>query len=97
MREEIIDILDYERSTIGNHPFSNLAQEWRDILFPRLTKPEQFADAYAQTVTFALLLARHAGVSFDDRSLPDIARKLGKAHALIGRALAVNIQPIHVR
>lgn len=93
LREEIIDILDYERSTIGNHPFSNLAQEWRDILFPRLTKPEQFADAYAQTVTFALLLARHAGVSFDDRSLPDIARKLGKAHALIGRALAVLTDP----
>ncbi|HEX2744716.1 MAG TPA: type ISP restriction/modification enzyme [Streptosporangiaceae bacterium] len=93
LREEIIDILDYERSTTGNHPFSNLAQEWRDILFPRLTKPDQFADAYAQTVTFALLLARHAGVSFDDRSLPDIARKLGKAHALIGRALAVLTDP----
>lgn len=93
LREEIIDILDYERSTLGNHPFNNLAQEWRDILFPRLTKPGQFADAYAQTITFALLLARHAGVSFDDRSLPDIARKLGKAHALIGRALAVLTDP----
>ena len=74
-------------------PFSSLAQEWRDILFPRLSTPAQFADAYAQTVTFALLLARHAGISFDDRSLPDIARKLGKAHALIGRALAVLTDP----
>jgi hypothetical protein len=56
LREEIIDVLDYERAGLGPRPFSVLAQEWRDILFPRLTSPNQFADAYAQTVTFALLL-----------------------------------------
>ena len=37
-----------------------LARDWRQLLFPD-ADDEQFADAYAQTVTFALLLARSEG------------------------------------
>ena len=64
-------------------------QEWRELLFPRMTEDAKFADAYAQTITFALLLARNAGIAFEGRDLPAIGRQLGKQYALIGRALAV--------
>jgi hypothetical protein len=68
--------------------FSGLATDWRQVLFPNLTD-KQFSDQYAQTVTFALLLARVEGVSFQDRSIGEIARLLGKKHSLMGKALAV--------
>jgi hypothetical protein len=41
-------------------PLNSIAATWREMLFPN-AKNEQFADAYAQTVTFALLLARIQG------------------------------------
>src|SRR5262249_15907399 len=62
--------------------------DWRKLLFPGLTH-EEFADAYAQTVTFALLLARVDGIVFEDRGLGQIAAQLGKNHSLMGKALAV--------
>ncbi|MGW3961193.1 type ISP restriction/modification enzyme [Amycolatopsis sp. NPDC005003] len=68
--------------------FLGLAADWRQALFPNLTDVE-FADQYAQTVTFALLLARVEGVSFPGRSIGEIARLLGKKHSLMGRALTV--------
>lgn len=68
--------------------FSGLAMDWRQVLFPNLSDV-QFADQYAQTVTFALLLARVEGVSFQGRSIGEIARLLGKKHSLMGRALTV--------
>jgi hypothetical protein len=67
--------------------------EWRELLFPRMTGNVGFADAYAQTITFALLLARSAGVAFEGSDLPAIGRQLGKQYALIGRALAVLADP----
>jgi Type ISP C-terminal specificity domain/N-6 DNA Methylase len=93
LRDEVIEILEYERSARGSRPFTALAEEWRQILFPRMAGSNDFADAYAQTVTFALLLARSAGVSFDGQDLPGIGRKLGKRHALIGRALSILSHP----
>lgn len=93
LREEIVEILEHERATQGIRPFTTLADEWRKILFPRMNEVNEFADAYAQTVTFALLLARSVGVSFEGRDLSDIGRKLGKQHALIGRALRVLSDP----
>ena len=50
---------------------------------------QDFADAYAQTVTFALLLARVDGIDFEGRQLPEIATLLGERHSLMGKALAV--------
>jgi hypothetical protein len=93
LREEVVEIIEDEKTAGGSpRPFSDLAQEWRELLFSRLDDRD-FADAYAQTVTFALLLARSAGVSFDDRSLADIAYKLGKSHSLMGKSLAVLTDP----
>ena len=45
-----------------NSNLSLLANEWRDYLFPHADN-HQFADAYAQTLTYALLLAKISGAS----------------------------------
>ena len=50
-----------------NSPIVKLADEWRHLLFPDASN-KQFADAYAQTVTFALLLARTEGIDPLDQS-----------------------------
>jgi hypothetical protein len=65
-----------------------LADDWRDLLFPGLDN-ERFADAFAQTVTFALLLARSDGIELVGESYHEIAQKLGKRHLLMGQAFAV--------
>lgn len=93
LREEVVEVLEHERTSRNGKPFTTLAEEWRRILFPRMAEDAKFADAYAQTITFALLLARNAGVAFEGHDLPAIGRKLGKQHALIGRALAVLAEP----
>jgi Type ISP C-terminal specificity domain/N-6 DNA Methylase len=93
LREEVIEVLEYERAARGGRPFTALAQEWRELMFPRMTENARFADAYAQTITFALLLARNAGIAFEGRDLPAIGRQLGKQYALIGRALAILSDP----
>src|SRR6266568_2612135 len=93
LREEVLEVLEYERTSRNGRPFTTLASEWRQILFPRMVEDAQFADAYAQTVTFALLLARNAGVAFEGHDLPAIGRLLGKQYALVGKALAVLSNP----
>jgi hypothetical protein len=65
-----------------------LADDWRDLLFPGLDN-ERFADAFAQTITFALLLARSDGIDIVGESYHEIAQKLGKRHLLMGQAFAV--------
>lgn len=64
-----------------------LASDWRRLLFPELTD-SQFADAYAQTVTFGLLLARVEGIDLaESGDLHGVAAQLGQKHTLVGRAL----------
>jgi Type ISP C-terminal specificity domain/N-6 DNA Methylase len=89
LRHEVSDTLVREQHGEEAHAvFTGLASDWRRLLFPDLPD-EGFADAYAQTVTFALLLARLDGIVFDGKDLPEIARQLGKKHSLMGKALAV--------
>ena len=57
-------------------------------LYPGLSD-EDFADSHAQTVTFALLLARVHGIEFDGKHPQGIAEALAEQHPLMGRALAV--------
>lgn len=58
-------------------PFRGLARDWRALLFPDASDAV-FADGYAQTVTFALLLARTRGITLTGsrctRSAPSSAR-----------------------
>lgn len=69
-----------------------LADDWRRLLFPSLTDGE-FADAYAQTVTFGLLLARVENIDLTDDDLHDVAVSLGQQHTLVGRALDLLTDP----
>lgn len=89
LRDDVSAELEHERNGVADsRTFTELATDWRQVLFPNLTDA-QFADQYAQTVTFALLLARVEGVSFHGQSIAEIARLLGKKHSLMGRALTV--------
>jgi len=86
-----------ERTQKGKKPFTTLAMEWRNILFPvsddTRDDGSDFADSYAQAVTFALLLARVDGVSFEGRSATGIAEQLAKQHSLLGEALSILANP----
>lgn len=89
LRDDVAAELVREQAGLSSsQTFSGLATDWRQILFPNLTDAE-FVDQYSQTITFALLLARVEGVSFQGRSVAEIARLLGKKHSLMGRALTV--------
>ncbi len=73
-----------------NSPLVQLAKEWRQLLFPD-APDERFADGYAQTVTFALLLGRSEGA--DPLTLPGAEAALAAQHALLSRALQVFTEP----
>ncbi|MEV1005264.1 type ISP restriction/modification enzyme [Nonomuraea sp. NPDC050202] len=89
LRTEVLETIGRElRGEEKRKIFTELTTDWRKLLFPGLTH-EEFADAYAQTVTFAMLLARVDGIAFEGRSLGQIAAHLGKNHSLMGKALAV--------
>lgn len=61
-----------------------LAVEWRQYFFPT-ADDGQFADAYAQTVTYALLLARLSGA--DDLDPTAAAKTLDKNNGVLALAL----------
>jgi hypothetical protein len=88
LREQVAETIAYEATSPGKRPLTTLAHEWRSILFPNLTDAE-FADAYAQTITFSLLLARVDDISFDGKGPGEIAEQLTKQHSLMGEALGI--------
>ena len=63
-----------------------VARDWRRYLFPD-ADDETFADSYAQTVTFALLLARSVGS--DALVIDKAVQALTSRNTLLGRALSV--------
>ena len=62
-----------------------LASDWRKLLFPE-ANDQQFADGYAQAVTFGLLMARSSDIRLAD-GLDQVGRQLGRTNSLIGAAL----------
>ena len=83
LRDDVLEALDNETSQL-----KHVAQGWRDLLFPQ-ADDAQFADAYAQTVTFALLLGRSLGAGKDGTGIkPEDARDALQAqHNLLSAAL----------
>ncbi len=69
---------------------AQLASEWRAYLFPD-ADDAQFADAYAQTLTYALLLARFSGAT--DLRPSEAADVLDRDHGLLAQALRVLADP----
>lgn len=88
LRDEVSSIFTSSGHSQARDELRLLAADWRDLLFPDLDDA-RFSDSYAQTITFSLLLAQISGVPIAAEPLHEIGRKLGKKHALIGRALAV--------
>lgn len=69
----------------GSTALRTLASEWRDLLFPEATD-KQFADGYAQAVTFGLLMAKSRDIDLS-MGLGTVALKLIGENSLIGSAL----------
>ncbi len=72
-----------------NSNLAQLAREWRQYLFPD-ADDAQFADAYAQTLTYALLLARLNGE--EHLTTTTAADALDSGHGLLAQALRVLTQ-----
>ena len=86
LRDDVKDALRDQDS-----PLVDLARDWRQLLFPDASD-EQFADAYAQTVTFALLLGCSEGA--DPLTLENAREALAAQHNLLSRALQVLTDPV---
>ena len=85
LRDDVADALADPAS-----PLVHLARDWRQLLFPHASDV-QFADAYAQTVAFALLLGRSEGA--DPLTLEGAQAALAAQHGLLSRALQVLTDP----
>lgn len=79
-----------------DRPFTGLRSDWRRLLFPT-ADDATFADGYAQTVTFALLLARTEGIPVTGTSFREIGRRLHAGHALMGKALQLLTDNVNER
>ena len=82
LRDEVL-----EEMAAGHGSLQHLKDDWRKLLFPDATN-EQFADGYAQAVTFGLLMARAFEISLKD-GVELAAIKLKRTNTLIGTALNV--------
>jgi hypothetical protein len=82
------DVLDAAR-TEGS-PLKAMAKDCRGLLFPEANDP-QFADAYAQTVTFALLLGRCEGA--EPLTPENAVQRLSVQHTLLSKALQLLTDP----
>jgi hypothetical protein len=80
LREEVL-----EQMQLGHASLLHLKADWRQLLFPDASD-EQFADGYAQAVTFGLLTARAADIPLNE-GVELAALKLKKTNSLIGTAL----------
>jgi len=79
LRDDVADVLQDETSTLYT-----LSAEIRHALFPNATHRD-FADTYAQTLTYALLLARLLG---EERLTTETAaKKLDSGHKLLASVL----------
>ncbi|GAA1415196.1 hypothetical protein AUR04nite_34400 [Glutamicibacter uratoxydans] len=93
LREEVLESLKADRRfakannlDASMRPFIGLHRDWRASLYPRATD-EEFADGFAQTVVFALVVGLSEGIKLDGLQIPEIAKRLQASHTLLGRAL----------
>ncbi|MFE7773730.1 type ISP restriction/modification enzyme [Streptomyces sp. NPDC057445] len=80
----------------ADRPFTGLRSDWRRYLFPT-ADDATFADGCAQTITFALLLARTENIPVTDTSFHEIGRRLNAGHALMGKALQLLTDNVNER
>ncbi|MDV2474345.1 N-6 DNA methylase [Rhodococcus zopfii] len=100
LREEVLEALRAEKAAVKSgadkdlQPFTGMAKDWRAMLFPQ-AKNDEFADGFAQTVVFALVLAVSEGIDIGSADLHQIAQRLESHHTLMGRAL--NLLTAHIK
>jgi hypothetical protein len=82
LRDEVL-----EEMAAGHGSLQHLKEDWRKLLFPDASDA-QFADGYAQAVTFGLLMARAFEIPLKD-GVELAAIRLKKTNTLIGTALNV--------
>ena len=82
LRDEVAEQLALHAAAL-----TGLAEDWRRLLFPDATN-EEFADGYAQAVTFGLLMARAQGIALAG-GLDQVARALARTNTVIGGAFRV--------
>ncbi len=80
LRDEVVEQMGH-----GNRSLTDLAADWRKLLFPEASDA-QFADGYAQAVTFGLLVARARNISLS-AGIDPAASELRRTSSLIGTAL----------
>ena len=80
LRDEVV-----EQMSLGSPALTELAKDWRLLLFPQASDAE-FADGYAQAVTFGLLVSRARNISLS-QGVDHAAQELRKTNSLIGTAL----------
>ena len=85
LRDDVLDALANRSEAM-----LSVAADWRRYLFPEASNAV-FADAYAQTVVFALLLARSDGS--DTLLLDEALKQLTGSNSLLARALEVLTDP----
>ena len=84
IRKDVVEQLELESSNLRQ-----LYEEWQETLFPDLDE-SQFADAYTQTLTYGILLARLNGEGH--LTAEDAPGILDTGHKLLAQALRVLIQ-----
>ncbi len=87
LRDEVTEQLE-----AGSKALTGLAKGWRKMLFPEATDA-QFANGYAQAVTFGLLVARARDIKLSD-GIDRVAMELGLTNSLIGAALRIVTQEV---
>jgi hypothetical protein len=75
-----------EALQVPGSALATLAADWRIYLFPD-ADDQQFADAYAQTLTYALLLARLSGET--NMTPSEAAKGLRRGHRLLADTLKI--------
>ncbi|MFF5968945.1 type ISP restriction/modification enzyme [Streptomyces collinus] len=86
----------HRADSAADRPFTGLRSDWRRYLFPT-ADDATFADGYAQTVTFALLLAHTEQIPVTGTSFHEIGRRLNAGHALMGKALQLLTDNVNER
>ena len=85
LRDEVAEALTRD-NTDEQNPLRRLANEWRGLLFPE-SEDAQFADAYAQTLTYGLLLAKFEGA--ENLQPAQVTAALQIEHGLLAEAISL--------
>lgn len=88
LRDEVTELLEREPPSTT---LVGLRDDWRQLLLPEATNAD-FADGFAQAVTFGLLMAKARDIDLS-KGLDAAAKTLSQTNTLIGSALKLLIEP----